>query len=560
MYSTPIGISTLAAGRRGLDVVGQNIANAATPGYHRQALSLTARTVAGEFGAGVDVASVTRFEAPPVRTAILRGNADAGYAAARLNAQRQLETTLGTSPGTIADAMEGFFNSVGQLTARPDNLAARRSVVSAADSIATRFRTVAADTDRLRQDVGRQVGQTVSEVNDFAKQIAELNLKIASAESAGGQANDLRDQRDQIISDLSQRVDVRTVEQPFGIVNVIASGAAVVVGEFANSFAVGPDATGNLVVTQTGSTQPLSFAGGTLGGQLQAHNVDLPAFRSKLDGLARDLMGAANAVQATGLGSPQTATTAGISVFDPNAPLATQALAATPTAGTLTFSVTDSTGTRTNAAVAFDPATQSLNDLAAAITAGTGGNVQATVDPTTNLLSLAAQPGYSFDFAGRAPTGGGPAVADADTGDLLPALGLNGLFSGGDASSIAVRPEILSDPGKLAASRTGLSGDGTNLERFAALRDTKLPGGATPAAGYADLAAAVGADVKQLDDQQAAQTAVLQNLAAQEQSVTGVDLNEELVRLLDYQRMVESGSKYLSVVNTALESIMDMVR
>lgn len=563
MYSSSIGISTLAVGRRGLDIVGQNIANAATPGYHRQALNIVSRTENGVDGTGVDVASITRYEAPPIRTAIVRANAEAGASAARLDAARQLEVSLGTSPGTIADAVEGFFNAVGQLTARPDNTAARRSVLSAADTLAGRFRAVAGDADRLRQDVGRQVVQTVEEVNEFATRIAELNQKIAGIEGSGQQANDLRDQRDRIVNDLSQRMDVQAVAQPFGVVNVIASGVPIVVGEFFTTLAVGADTAGNLTVTQTGSTQSLAIAGGTLGGRLQAYNDDLPTFRTNLDDLARGLMAQLNAVQATGLGTtgPVASLTAGLSVADPAAPLATQALAAAPSAGTLSFSLTAG-ASRTNVGIAFDPATQSLNDLAAAITAGTGGVVTASVDPATNVLSLTAAPGSTFDFAGRAPTTpvGAPAVADADTGGLLPALGLNGLFRGTGASSMAVRPDILANPALLAGSRSGLPGDGTNLERFAAARDVPLAGGQTAAAAYADLAAAVGAGVRQLDDRQAAQASVLAALTAQEQSATGVDINEELVSLLDYQRMVESGAKYLSVVNEALDAIIQMVR
>ena len=117
MNGYTIGTSMLAAGRRGLDVIGQNIANASTPGYHRQSVNFTSRaTVNGVNGTGVDIASITRYELPPVRTAILRRNADQGWTGVRLSTNQQMETSFGSSPGTIAEGIEGLFNQIEQLT------------------------------------------------------------------------------------------------------------------------------------------------------------------------------------------------------------------------------------------------------------------------------------------------------------------------------------------------------------------------------------------------------------------------------------------------------------
>jgi flagellar hook-associated protein FlgK len=510
----------------------------------------------------VDVASITRYTAPPVRTAILQGNSSQGASAARLAVQQQIETTLGTSPGTIGDGVESFFNAAEQLTTDPSSTALRRTTLAAASAVAGQLNAAATGIDQLRQNVGTQIGQTVSQVNSYASQIAALNTKIAGVQASGGQANDMMDQRDNLVNQLSQQMNVTTVPQKDGTVNVIADGAAVVVGNYANTFSAAQDSTGNMVISQAGSTQPVTVSSGTLGGQLQAFNQDIPATRSRLDGLAQQLITKVNAVQATGLGAagPVTSSTAGVAVAAPTAPLATQGLPSTPTAGTLTISVTDSAGNRTNAAIAFDPATQSLNDLATAITGGTGGAVQASVDPQSGVLSLQAQGGASFDFAGRAPSAGGAAVANTDTGGLLPALGVNGLFTGTDATSIAVNPTLTADPNQLAASKTGEPGDTTNLQQLAAIRDLPVTGGRTLSGEYDDLAATVGQNVQQFGDQQSAQTSTLANLTNLEQSTTGVDTNQELVHLLDYQNMIQAGSKYLSVVNSAMDSIMQMVQ
>jgi flagellar hook-associated protein FlgK len=562
MNAFPIGLSALAAGTRGLDLVGQNIANANTPGYHRQRLDFSSRTTDGFNGTGVEIVGMTRYEARAVRTAILRGNSDQADATARLDIRRQVEATLGAGPGGIGGAFERFFNQVEGLTARPDDPAVRRPLIAAAGDLARQFTTAAADLDKLRADAGTEIRKVVNEVNDLTARIADLNGRIQVVVQRGDQANDLMDQRDRLIDELSQRVDVRMIPQPHGAMNVMGTDTALVVGPFASQYSVGSDAAGNLIVTQQGSNRPATFTSGTLGGLLREYNTDLPATRSRLDGLARELMGRVNALHATGIGTdgPFASLAGSTPVADPAAPLAGQNLWFPTQAGTLTVSVTDTaTGNRTNTAVAFDPATDSLQDLAAAL-GGVPGLTASVVSPA-NTLTVTAQPGYTFDFAGRdtVPAGGG-AVANPDGTGLLTALGVNNLFTGTSAGDIAVRSDLLSNPNALAASRTGRTGDATNLERIALVRDERVFSGRTLSGEFADLAAVVGVDVKGLDDRQTAQAAVLRNLNGQEQAVVGVDTNEELVQLLQYQRMVEGASKYLSVVNTALDSLLEIVR
>lgn len=653
MHAYTIGLSALAAGQRGLDLVGQNIANASTPGYTRQGMILATRTIDGTRGAGVDIASITRYTAPAVRTSIRQGGGEQAAVTTRLDIRRQIETVLPSGPGGIADLADQFFNQVGRLTARPDDPTARRVVVTALSDLTERFHTAAADITRLRADTGRRIGTDVTEINDFAKRIAALNRRIAVIEAVGDQANDLRDQRDRLIDDLSERIDVQTVNQPHGVVNVVSSGAMIVVGTLANEFRADLDASGNMVVTGQDGPTPIAVRSGSLGGLLREFNQDIPATRARLDELANGFMRAVDQVQATGLGpaGPMTALAGTRGVYDPTAPLSTQVNAFPLRAGNLVVSLTDTaTGVRTNSAIAIDPATQSLQDVAAAITAGTGGRVQATVDPLTNTLRFAAQPGTRFDFAGRpesppqnvamngtaVPTVGGAftgAVADnysfrivgsgtvgltqglsievrdsanqvlatanvgagytpgaaipigngitvalgpgttdngtfasgmipgPDTAGVLPALGINGLFTGTGATGIAVRPDLLTNPNFLSTGLSDAAGDGTNLERLAAARDgLAFAGGRTFTEAVTDLAGEVGLDVKTLDDTQTAQASILEELSALEQGTTGVDINEELVHMLDYQRMIQSASKFIATVNEAIDSIMEMMR
>jgi flagellar hook-associated protein FlgK len=554
-----IGTSAIDTAQSALNLIGQNIANATTPGYHRQAVDLV-NTVAGNAtGTGVDVATITRYTNDPVNVALLAGNSDQSATGARLAIRQQIESALNSGTGGIGDQLNNFFSGLAQLSSQPDSTPLRQEALGTANTLTAQLNNAANSIDQLRADTGTQIQQGIARVNTLAGQIAKLNDQISSAEAVGQQPNDLLDQRDQAITSLSKLIDVRTVNQPNGVVNVISSSAPIVAGQIANSFQASTGPTGALVITQSQGPGPVTISSGTLGGQLQEYNTDIPATRSQLDALAGQLAQQVNEVQATGLGltGPLTSTTGSASATAPTVPLNSAGLPFPVQAGQLTVSVTNAAGNRTNNAVAINPATTTLQSLATALNGITG--LQASVT-ATNQLQIQAQPGYSFDFAGRDtnPPGGG-AVANPDTAGVLAALGINGFFNGSTASGITVNPALAANPSLLAASTTGEPGDSTNLQRFSALQSQALVNGQTFADNFTTQAASVGNDVKTLTDQQTAQTGLMQNLTAQEQSVTGVDTNEEFVNLLSYQRMVQGASEYLSTVNNALGAVMNII-
>jgi flagellar hook-associated protein 1 len=629
MNAITIGVAALAAGQRGLAVTGQNIANATTPGYRRQGLTLASRQTAGE-ASGVDVVRIARFEAPPLRAAILRGNSEEAALSARLDVQSQIESALGEAPNDIGGTLGRFFDGLDRLSSRPDDIAARREFLASADQLASRFNSAAADIGQLRGDLRRQIGQGVQDVNEITANIAKLNGSIYQTEVRGESANELRDQRDQLVDDLSKIVDFRVVELPYGVVNLLSKDQALVVSEVSTPIAPTIDADGAFQFQAGDTGRPISFSGGALAGLQEEYNVRIPRTLDRLDTLANSIAKEFDRLQATGLGlkGPRTQAVGTRAVVDPTAPLATQALDLPLQNGRLTLAITDAaTGARSNVSVAIDPATQSLNDVAASLDAASGGRVAVGVDSGTNVLRFQAQPGFAFDFAGRvatAPTTNiltGTATptldgAYAGTGDesftftavgsgtvgsssglqlevrnganqlvktldvgagyvpgtplalgnglttgLLAGLGVGGLFTGTGAIGLRVRPEIEADPALLATSRNGLPGDAANLQRFAALRNQPIgTGGLAPGAEATDIASEVGTQIRSLDNRRTAQATIVQNLFAQEQAIVGVDVNEEIVKLLDYQRMIESAARYMSVVNEALDEIVRLVQ
>ena len=653
-YSYSIGISAIGAGQRALDVIGQNVANANTDGYHRQEIGLVSEVVDPRYGTGVKVAQVRRFTADSVREALRASTSESERISARLDSQNQVESLFRPGTGAIDSLLEGFFNQVEQLTARPEDVTQRRILIADADVLANQFNTVASDLDKLRSSLSAQVSTTVDDINELLPQIADLSVNILKTEAAGGQANDLRDQRDQLINDLAEMVDIRVTTQDKGSITIMSGNTPLVVGDNAANLVLSSGPTGNLIITDSISGQALQPRGGSLAGLLDEHNTKLSGYRSQLDQLAQTLIQTVDGVQSTGLGKagPTTFMAGTRSVANTGVPLATLNLPIAPQAGDLAISVTDTaTGQRTLTSIAIDPATQSLQDIATAITTATGGQVTGSINPADNTLELQALTGFTFDFAGRIPTsptsvamngtsvpqvtgtflgaandtydfqivgngtigttagmqlevrdsassllaivnvgsgytpgdpldiGNGltvrlsagtsnngtfsiPVTALADTANILPALGVNSFFTGFDATSIAVRDDLLNDPTMLSVSRSGQSGDVGNLQRMADLRDAKLlaAGTQTLREYYTDLTGEVGLQVQSLTDQQDAQSTLDSNLIDQEQSVVGVDMNEELLNLLRYQRMVEAASRYLNVVDTTMDSILDIIK
>jgi flagellar hook-associated protein FlgK len=653
MPSLDIGLSALTVSQRNLDLIGQNISNAATPGYHRQALGLVTRVLGGSVGEGVDIGSIRRLLNPSVEQALNANAAEGGRLDSSLSSLRQIEGYLTPRTGDAASQLDKLFNQITQLGSAPNDTAQRSVVIDTASSLATAFNTLSQDLGNLSSSLNDRVVDAVDQINTKSQRVADLNQQIQVADLNGNSANELRDQRDQLVTELSGLVGVRATPQPHGVVNLQADGIPLVVGTLPFRLQANRDASGASFISAAGSTTPLAVKDGTLGGLLSTRNGTLADTIAGIDDLAREIAFRLDSVQATGLGlnGPQSSTAGVRGVTDPTVPLASAGLGFPVQAGSLFLSVTDQgTGQRTLTEIPFDPATQSLTDLAGAITTASGGQVQGSVT-SGNALQLQAQSGLAFDFAGRLPTdpqnvvingtatpsvsgvfsgtgngsynfqiagsgtvgvtpgltvqvrdlnnnvvatvnvgagyipgtplsvgnglsvsiGAGttnngsfstPVVGQPDTTGALAALGVNSLFSGNSATTLKLRPDVASDPGLLAGSRSGQAGDSSNLQRLIALRDQPFLAGGTETfqQAFSGLITGIGSQVQSADTQQTAQASLAASLQAQQQSVSGVDQNEEIVNLVQAQRSFAMAAQYISVVNKALDEVINIIR
>ncbi|TXT27398.1 MAG: flagellar hook-associated protein FlgK [Planctomycetota bacterium] len=207
-----IGVSALQASQRALDVSGNNIANANTPGYHRQVVQLSSATPLRldklSIGRGVDVTGIQRIVNDNIEDSQVRQAAATGASESHLTVATQLESRIANEKASPGARLETLFNRLEQLSSQLNSSSARKLVVASADQLAREFNSVATDLLRQRDDVDQSINAVVAEINPLTKSIARLNAEIARQTSQGISPNDLLDQRSQAIQQLSQRIGI----------------------------------------------------------------------------------------------------------------------------------------------------------------------------------------------------------------------------------------------------------------------------------------------------------------------------------------------------------------
>jgi flagellar hook-associated protein 1 FlgK len=310
--------TALWASQRGLDVTGQNIANVNTDGYSRQRVELRAmggtavpaiHSVSSPVGNGVDADQVIR-----IRDVFLerRGQVESARTAQLTVANEALAQVEAAfrEPGetgirSMLDDVWAGFNALANAQ-DPTEPAVRSQVLERLDILASGMRTTRAALDEQWQQTRDNLVALAAEVNSTSVAIADLNTQIGQATRSGLPTNELSDRRDLLVAQLSEKVGATSVAGTDDMVDVIVGGTTLVAGGSVLGLRVlgvdDPDAvgTGNdprLVTAPGGTTLPI---GGTAGGQLTVLSTTLPNYRNALDGLARDLVGRINAVQAQG--------------------------------------------------------------------------------------------------------------------------------------------------------------------------------------------------------------------------------------------------------------------
>jgi len=409
MLEFDIALSALRASQRGLQVTANNLANATTPGYHRQQMILTERGPIQvqnlSLGTGVDVARIARARDLLTEMTINGTTSQQGMAESRMEALQKLESLFAAGDGSAHATLQNFFNQLDQLATNPADMTIRRGVIQGAQSLAVAINDIAGGLDDLEKNLNSQIDDTLNQINNLTGQLAELNRQIGMAQNQEGAPNDLLDKRDALLGELSNYIDVRSVEGTASdSVTYLAAGGIV--------FSTVPQAMGRMTlddgstaIVRLPGTEPLTIPTGRLAGLLEARNEFVGAAREDLTTFTQKFVQAMDEIHATGIGrsGPEARIegTRGVAIV--GQPLARAGTQLPITAGDLYVGVTNlATGERTVQKISYDPAVDRLADIAARI--GTVPHLQGFAHLSDGTLSISADPGYGVDFSAQPQT------------------------------------------------------------------------------------------------------------------------------------------------------------
>jgi flagellar hook-associated protein 1 FlgK len=299
-----VAISGLNVAQAGVLTTGHNIANASTPGYSRQRIVQTTNTPqftgAGFIGKGANVDTIQRIYNQFLSSQVLSAQTGAAQADSYLAQIRQIDNLLADPNAGLSPALADFFKGVQEVAANPASIPARQAMLSASQSLVGRFQSIDQRLREIREGVNSQITSEITLINSYAKQIADVNQRIIVAQAVGPTvpANDLLDQRDQLIAELNKEIRVTTQIQNDGTYSVfIGNGQPLVVGTLNYSLqaVAAPDDPERTIValrSPTGTTVNIPeslLSGGKLGGLIAFRAESLDPVQNALGRIALTL-------------------------------------------------------------------------------------------------------------------------------------------------------------------------------------------------------------------------------------------------------------------------------
>ena len=576
-----VGARGLSAQQSGMDITGNNIANANTPGYSRQranlASSIPLNLTPGALPTGVEVQSITRLRDEFLDFQIRQQASLSGFLSENEDIFSQMEVVLqdplnplsglleeSPSAGGLNSLMKRFFSAFQELAGNPESFGVRATVRETAVTLATSFNIIHDGLQDFQSGLNDQVSVMVSQINGIAERVASLNEEISRIESQTGNfANDARDTRDKLLTELSDLIPIETTERSNGVVDVRSVGSSIVIGNQVAPFVAQVDPADPEGFYQILNSVELSqvltgdFDSGRLGALIQGRDQLLPDMIAQVNEIANLLITNVNNVHSQHIGlTAFNSLTSSVSIQDPAVTLDTPGFLDFPSqAGQFTIRVTNSEGVVQNLlTVSFDPAVDTLNSLAAAIDSADGaagpgsGAISATVN-ADNQLEITANGGLEFSFSD-------------DSTHILAALGLNTFFTGTDAENIALTDFIL-DPElglqRIAASGTGAEGDNMGALAIADLEYANIARNNTTTLGdfYREGIADLGVRAQRNKSLSSESATFLEDLKIRQESVAGVSLDEESVNLIKFQRAFNAAARYITVVDSLIDRVVN---
>lgn len=298
-----VGFSGLLTSQNQLLTTSHNISNANTPGFNRQKVLLTTNTAqstgAGFVGRGVSAATVHRIYNQFLASQALQTQTQSQALDSNYNEIKQLDNMLAEKTSGLSPTLQNFFSAIQDVATNSSVIPSRQSMLSNAEALVSRFHSMDQRITQIKDGINTQITSAVGEINSLAGQISQINQQIIWAEgAAGGQpANDMLDQRDELINRLNTIINTDTVRQSDGTVNVyVGTGQALVIGAQTLTLQAikSPDVPEQLTIGLMNGSSTIrlpesQISGGILGGLLSFRNDTLDKAQNSLGRIAINL-------------------------------------------------------------------------------------------------------------------------------------------------------------------------------------------------------------------------------------------------------------------------------
>ncbi len=558
-----LGRSGLLASQTALEVAGNNLANMSTQGYHRQTVQMVPASPQeiqqGIYvGQGVQVAGISRQIDTALEARINNSLANQASSAQQqqiLNQIQSLENEL--SNQDLSTQLTSFFNAFSNLANSPQDTSLRGLVVQQGVSLSSYLQNLRSGLVDMRNQTDTTITQSTATANGLLTQIAALNQQIVQAGNGGSGASTLLDQRDNLISQLSQYMSVSVNQQSNGSADVYVNSIPIVQGSQSRGVEIRQTTQNGqpqvqLVVSADGTV--LNPQSGQIGALIDSRNNDIVGDINTVDQFTNQLIYQVNRVHSQGQGTTGYSSVTGTTqVADATAALNSSAAGIPFTIQNGSFQVTvtqTSTGQSQTYTVPVTlngtGADMSLNDLVNSFNSTVSNATASVVNGQLQINTAGSD--YQIGFG-------------SDTSGALAALGLNTFFTGSNAVDVAVNADVANNPALVAAGQNNQPGDNSNAltlaqvgtQNVAALNNVSLTQfWNNHVTTYATRLGAV-------QQQAQADAAVTQSLQTQQQSVSGVNADEETINLLAYQRAYQASARFLSVVDQMYQSLLQAV-
>jgi flagellar hook-associated protein 1 FlgK len=552
-----VGTRGLTASQLAMDVTSQNISNANVAGYSRKRLNQAADYkpdgTYGQIGIGVDVISIERMRNTFIDDQIRRQNQEMGVFQEYDNTLNGIEKSFNEPSDTgLLHTMNQFFDSWQNLANNPSDLAARTAVQTNSTSLIDQFHSIDGELQNLRQTCNDQLSQRVAKVNELSEKIFNLNTAIGAVEiSPNKKANDSRDQRDELVKELSTLTNIEVTENERGQITITTEGNILVSPldfqklETTTQTYSRPDGTqyADVGIRFANSRKQYNPQKGQIKGLLDSRDIIIPGYQTKLDELAKSLVSKVNELHKQGYSLTGVG---GLPFFDENVTGASDIKLSASVLSDVR-NIAAASGGAPFPAVANVLAAGTHNfgiaplqlyrDPAAAPPVPAHNIVQGTVAVTNGAVMLKEDVDYHIDYT---------------TGTIQM------LHAGYDAANLTVNFQYRT------AGFNG-PGDNANALAIAALRDqpTMSPDAlSNPTVSfteyYSSVVGQVGNDANAAKSSLDTRDFLVKQYQADQDAVAGVSLDEEMSNMIQYQHTYQAAAHLISVADKMLDVLMNI--